>query len=264
LYHFLKKDKHFYFFTEKRRVSLFADQQKESLFMRQRPKNMITRKLGFIIMGILLFSIVIIFISMYKTNYTEIQKAAGVEAYGCANITTALVKPADIEKIISGDKAASEKVGKDISWTVQHKDIFAGQYIMDTSGKLLAVDENLLNQGFHPEDMFQISPKDLEHLLAARAPVYSDVYKFGGMKRLTGYAPIFKDHDPEKEIIAVSAIDFESSIVHTRTWDMIKGSFLFAIIPIILAGFATIYLIKKTTEPRIRSSLLPAELQMAI
>ncbi|WLV24096.1 methyl-accepting chemotaxis protein [Aciduricibacillus chroicocephali] len=214
-----------------------------------RQKNMITRKLGFIIMGILLFSIGVIFVSMYKTNYDEIKKSAGVEAYGCANITTALIKPSDIEKIKAGNTETADKVGKDISWTVQHKDIFAGQYIMDTNGKLLAVDDNLLSQGFHPGDQFQISEEDLDHLMTARAPVYSDIYEFGGMKRLTGYAPIFKDHDPDKEIVAISAIDFESNIVGTRTWDMIKGSFLFAIIPILLAGFATIYLIKKTTEP---------------
>lgn len=212
-------------------------------------KNMITRKLGLIIMGILLFSILIIFISMYKTNYDEIKKSAGVEAYGCANITTALIKPSDIEKIKAGSKDVAAKVGKDISWTIQHKDIFAGQYVMDTDGKLLAVDDNLIDQGFHPGDQFKISDEDLEHLLTARAPVYSDIYEFGGMKRLTGYAPIFKDNDQDKEIVAISAIDFESDIVSTRTWDMIKGSFLFAIIPILLAGFATILLIKKTTEP---------------
>src|SRR5699024_10119590 len=67
--------------------------------------------------------------------------------------------------------------------------------------------------------------------------------------RLTGYAPIFKDHDASKEVVAISAIDFESSIVHSRTWDMIKGSFFFAILPILFAGIATIFLIKKTTEP---------------
>src|SRR5699024_1211478 len=73
--------------------------------------------------------------------------------------------------------------------------------------------------------------------------------EFGGMKRLTGYAPIFEDHDSNKDVIAISAIDFESSILHSRTWDMIKGSFLTAIIPILLAGVATIYLIKRTIAP---------------
>lgn len=216
---------------------------------KQRTKNMITRKLGFIITGILIFSMVIIFVSMYKANYDEIKKAAGVEAYGCANITTALVNPSDLEKIKSGNKEIAEKVGEEISWTVQHKDIFAGQYIMDLDKELLAVDENLLSQGFAPGDKFEISDEDLQTLLDTKSPVYSDVYEFGGMKRLTGYAPIFEDHDPMNEVIAISAIDFESDIVHSRTWDMIRGSFLFASIPIILAGVLTILLIRKTTAP---------------
>lgn len=217
--------------------------------MKNRQRNRITRKLGFIITGILLFSLVIIFVSMYRANYTEIKKAAGVEAYGCANITTALIDTNDIEKIKNGDKAIAKKLGEDINWTIQHKNIFAGQYVMDLNGKLLAVDENLLDQGFAPGDAFEMNAEDLKHLEETKAPVYSDVYTFGGMKRLTGYAPVFKDHDSTKEVIAISAIDFESNIVHSRTWDMIKGSFFFAIIPIFFAGLATIFLIKKTTEP---------------
>ncbi|HIS28447.1 MAG TPA: methyl-accepting chemotaxis protein [Candidatus Avamphibacillus intestinigallinarum] len=217
--------------------------------MSRKPKNMITRKLGFIITGILLFSLIIIFVSMYRANYNEIKKAAGVEAYGCANITTALVDPADLEKIKDGDTELAKKVGDEISWTIQHKNIFAGQYIMDLDKELLAVDENLLDQGFAPGDDFAITDEDLQQVIETKAPVYSDVYEFGGMKRLTGYAPIFKDHDASKEVVAISAIDFESSIVHSRTWDMIKGSFFFAILPILFAGIATIFLIKKTTEP---------------
>lgn len=216
---------------------------------KQRTKNRITRKLGLIITGILLFSMIIIFVSMYKANYDEIKKSAGVEAYGCANITTALVSPDDLEKIKEGNKDIADRVGEDISWTVQHKDIFAGQYIMDLDKELLAVDDNLLSQGFAPGDQFEISDENLQTLIDTKAPVYSEVYEFGGMKRLTGYAPIFKDHDSTKEVIAISAIDFESSIVHSRTWDMIRGSFLFASIPIILAGVFTILLIRRTTAP---------------
>lgn len=212
-------------------------------------KNRITRKLGWIITGILAFSMIIIFLSMYKANYDEIKKAAGVEAYGCANITTALVDPHDLEEIKAGNLDIAEKVGEEISWTVQHKNIFAGQYVIDLDKELLAVDENLLDQGFGPGDTFEMSDEDLQTVLDTKSPVYSDVYEFGGLKRLTGYAPIFKDHDNTKEVVAISAIDFESDIVHSRTWDMIKGSFLFAIIPIIGAGLLTIFLIKRTTQP---------------
>src|SRR5690625_3911569 len=106
-----------------------------------------------------------------------------------------------------------------------------------------------MEQGFDVGDTFHMSDDDLERLEITKAPVYSEVYEFGGMKRLTGYAPIFKDHDPEQEIIAISAIDFEASILHTRTWDMIKGGVLFAVIPLLLVGAVTIFLINRTIKP---------------
>src|SRR5699024_3613865 len=129
------------------------------------------------------------------------------------------------------------------------KSIFEGQYVMDLDATLLAVDENLMEQGFSTGDTFYIEEDDLERLKITKAPVYSDVYEFGGMKRLTGYAPVFEDHDSDKEIVAISAIDFEASILHSRTWDMIKGGVLFAIIPLLLVGIVTIYLIKRTIAP---------------
>nr|WP_240374869.1 methyl-accepting chemotaxis protein [Bacillus piscicola] len=212
-------------------------------------RNQITWKLGIIIMGILLFCIGVIFLSMYRTSYQEIKKAAGIELYGCANITTALVAPEDVLKAKTGNRDTSASLGEQINWTIHHKDIFEGQYIIDLDGTMLAVDENLQTQGFEAGDSFYIDKTAMEELRETRAPVYSDVYEFGGMERLTGYAPIFEDHDPTKDIIAVSAIDFESSILHERTWEMVKGSFLVAFIPIIIAGFITIFLIKRTTAP---------------
>lgn len=221
----------------------------ERIMLKMKREKSITRRLGFIIMGILVMCMLIIFISMYRTNYVEVKKAAGVEAFGCANITTALIDPSDIEKIKEGDTQLAKTVGEDINWTIQHKGIFEGQYVLDLEGELLAVDDNLMEQGFDVGDPFHMSDDDLERLEITKAPVYSEVYEFGGMKRLTGYAPIFKDHDPEQEIIAISAIDFEASILHTRTWDMIKGGVLFAVIPLLLVGAVTILLINRTIKP---------------
>lgn len=192
--------------------------------------------------------------SMYRTNYAEVQKAAGVEAFGCANITTALINPNDIEKIKQGDMETAESLGKEIDWTIQHKGIFEGQYIMDLSGELLAVDENLMEQGFNVGDEFFIDEENLERLKVTKSPVYSEVYEFGGMKRLTGYAPVFEDHDSNKDIIAISAIDFEASILHSRTWDMIKGGLFFSVIPLLLVGGLTIFLINRTIAPLIEVS----------
>src|SRR5699024_6003865 len=121
---------------------------------------------------------------MYRANYNEIKKSAGVEAYGCANITTALVDPSDLAKIKQGDTEVAEKVGDEISWTIQHKNIFAGQYIIDLDKELLAVDENLLDQGFAPGDDFEINDEELQQVIDTKAPVYSDVYELFGMKRM--------------------------------------------------------------------------------
>ncbi|CAM4065009.1 methyl-accepting chemotaxis protein [Lederbergia lenta] len=212
-------------------------------------RNRLTWKLGAVIMGILIFCLIVISLSMYRSSYQEIKKAAGIELYGCANITTALVDPSDIDKIIAGDEAASKKVGEEISWTIEHKHIFAGQYIIDLNGKILAADEHVEKQGFSAGDTFYIDESAISELIETKSPSYSEVYEFGGMKRMTGYAPIFRDHDPNNEIIAISAIDFEANILHDRTWEMVKGSLLFSAIPILLAGLVTIYLIKKATDP---------------
>lgn len=218
-----------------------------NFFMKK--EKSITVRLGIIIIGFLMMCLVIIFFSMYRTNYSEVKKAAGVEAFGCANITTALIDPDAIQAIKQGDMERAKQLGEEINWTIQHKGIFEGQYVMDLEGNLLAVDENLMEQGFDVGDKFHMNEDDLERLKITKAPVYSDVYDFGGMKRLTGYAPVFKDHDPDKEIIAISAIDFESSILHTRTLQMIKGGMLFSVIPLLLVGIVTIFLINRTVKP---------------
>src|SRR5690625_1439376 len=116
-------------------------------------------------MSILIFCIVIIFLSMYRTSYKEVTKAAGIEAYGCANITTALIEPNDIFKIKSGDTETATKVGNNISWTIQHKHIFEGQYVLDLDGTLLALDENLEEQGFKQGDTFYLSEENLVFIL---------------------------------------------------------------------------------------------------
>ena len=118
-------------------------------------------------------------------------------------------------------------------------------------GTLLAADENLQQQGFTYGDSFYMEAKALFHLVEMKHPTYSNVYNFGGMKRLTGYAPIFKDHDPTKEVIAISAIDFDANIIKERTWSMIGGGILIAMIPVLLVGMITILLIGRTIKPLI-------------
>lgn len=212
-------------------------------------KHSITWKLGIIIMSMLLLCLGIISYFNYQISYQKVKEAAGVELYGCANITTGLLDTKDVEELASGNLAKAEQVGKAISWTVEHKDIFENQYIISLEGILLAVDENLSAQGFKAGDTFYLDQEAINMLIEMRHPTYSEVYEFGGMKRLTGYAPIFKDHDPNQEILAISAIDFEASIISDRTWEMVGGGIAASSIPLLLVGLFTILLIRRTTKP---------------
>src|SRR5699024_9287417 len=139
-------------------------------------KNTITSKLGTIIAAIMLFCIIVLFISMYSVHFQEVKRAGCVVAFGCENVTKVIVNPSDIGKIKAGDEAVAKQVGEDISWTIQHKSIFEGQYVMDLDGKLLAVDENLMEQGFETGETFFIDEEVLETLLVTKAPTFSDVY----------------------------------------------------------------------------------------
>ena len=212
-------------------------------------KNSLTFQLGIIIAGILVVMIFITSVATYKTAYDKLYDAAGVEAYGCANITTGLISPVELVKAITGDKAAQAAIGEQLNWTTAHKDIFENQYILDLNGKLLALDNNLSEQGFKPGDSFEYDEKAVEMLLEMDHPTYSEPYKFAGIERLTGYAPIYEDHDPTKEIIAISAIDFNAQIVTERTWGVVSEGILLSLIPMLLATVVTAFLIRRKTRP---------------
>ncbi|MBM7649587.1 methyl-accepting chemotaxis protein [Bacillus ectoiniformans] len=212
-------------------------------------KRTLTWHLGVIIVGIIIASLFITSIATYKTAYDKIYDAAGVEAYGCANITTGLLAPEDVEKMLNGDRSVSQKVGSQLNWTTDHKSIFNTQYILDLDGNLLALDKNLQDKGFSPGDSFAVDQKAIDMLLKMKHPTYSEIYEFGGMERLSGYAPIYRDHDSSKEIVAISVIDFDGNIVAERTWDVVKNGILWGIIPMILASIITILLIRRKTKP---------------
>lgn len=209
----------------------------------------LTFQLGTLIAGILVVMVLMTSIATYKTAYDKLYDAAGVEAYGCANITTGLLDSNDIDKAIAGDQTAKDKISKQIEWTVKHKDIFETQYILDLNGKILALDHHLAEKGFSTGDSFYIDKEAINMLVKMKHSTYSKPYTYGGLKRITGYAPIYKDHDPNKEIVAVSAIDFDASIVQERTWDVVKEGILISIIPMLLATIITFMLIRRKTNP---------------
>lgn len=212
-------------------------------------KQTLTFQLGTIIAGILIVMLSITSIATYITAYDKLYDAAGIEAYGCANITTGLVQSEDLEKALSGDLQASKKIGEQINWTTEHKNIFESQYILDLNGNLVALDDNLRERGFSEGQAFHVDKEAISHLVESGHSTYSEPYNFAGLERLSGYAPIYKDHDTSKEIIAISVIDFDAKIVSDRTWGVVSQGILISIIPMLLAAIATAFLIRRKTKP---------------
>lgn len=211
-------------------------------------RKSITWQLGIIIVFVIFISMMITSVSNYWSSYRKTYEAAGIEAVGCANITTGLVNPADIEALVKGDKKLLKDVENTLDWTTEHKQIFADQYIISLDGTILAADDNLKGQGFKAGDSFYVDKDAIEMIKETKHPHYSEIYEYGGIKRLTGYAPIFKDHDPDKEIIAINAIDFDAKIVSDRTFASVWGSFLFGILPMAAACVITIWVIRRKTK----------------
>lgn len=212
-------------------------------------KQTLTFQLGAIIIGILIAMLAITSVATYKTAYEKLYDAAGIEAYGCANITTGLVFSKDIDKALAGDASTIERVGETLNWTTEHKTIFHAQYILDLNGKIIALDDNLKADGFKAGDQFMMDEDAVAMLVEMKHPTYSEPYTFGGMKRLSGYAPIYKDHDPSKEVIAISVIDFDASIVGDRTWEVVRNGIFISLIPMLIAAVVTIYLLRRKTRP---------------
>lgn len=211
-------------------------------------RKTIAGQLGIIIVAVIFASMIITSVSNYRVSYDKTYEAAGIEAVGCANITTGLIDPKEIEKMINGEKNPIE-LQETLNWTTEHKQIFEGQYILLLDGTFLTGDKNMEEQGFKPGDKFPINDDVIKAIKETKHPQYSEIYEFGGMKRITGYAPIFKDHDPNKEIIALNAIDFDAKIVSERTFASVKDSFLLGLLPMLIACAITIWIIRRKTKP---------------
>lgn len=212
-------------------------------------KKSITWQLGVIIVCVIFVSMVITTLSNYYVNYKNTYEAAGIEAVGCANITTGLVDPSDLEEILKGNKELLIDLENKLDWTTDHKRIFEAHYVLSLNGTIIAADSNIKKQGFNAGEEFFIDEEVLKTMKETNHPQYSRIYEFGGMERITGYAPIYKNHDPNNEVIAINAIDFNAKIVKERTWDSIKDSILLGILPMLMAGIITIWLIRRKTKP---------------
>ena len=211
--------------------------------------NSVSKKLGSILFVGMCISFMMTSVMSYFSSYNKIFEAAGIEAYGCANITTGLINSAELDKALKGDAEMAEKIGDSLNWTTDHKDIFEAQYILTLDGKILAHDSNLANDGVKSGDSHPIDEEVKKHISEMKHPAHSEVYEFGGIERLTGYAPIHKDNDRNKEVIAIMAIDFNASIVSERTIETIKDSTLLGMIPLAIVLVITTYMIHRTVKP---------------
>lgn len=209
----------------------------------------ITGKIAIIVLSIVLVSIGLVSVVSYFTSYEQVRKAAGIELYGCANITTGILTPSDIEKLASGDNSVREKVEGEISWTISKKPIFKNQYILSLDGKVLAADKSSQEQGIKAGDTYFIDQAAVDMVKSMKHPEFSEVYTFNGVERFTGYAPIYKDHDESKEIIALNAIDFDANILNDRTWEMIKNTVIIGSILPFVAAIVTFLIVRATISP---------------
>ncbi|MGN7402826.1 methyl-accepting chemotaxis protein [Cytobacillus praedii] len=211
-------------------------------------RSILTKLIGLV--SIVIFvSLTVISFANYRMTYLKVKESAGIELFGCANITTGLLTSNDIDSLNSLTPSQAAELGEKIDWTIAHKPIFENQYLMSIKGEVLVPDEKSNKQGIKAGDMTPVDEDILTTLLETRAPVFSDVYDYSGMKRLTGYAPIFKNHDMDGEIVAISAIDFDAEILTERTWSMVSSTIIVGIISLLAAGTIIILYVRKTILP---------------
>lgn len=189
-----------------------------------------------IITVLIIVSVLIGFFS-YQTAYRQVEESVGIETVGCANITTGLVDPAAIASLDQGDNSGLSAVEEQLNWTVDHKSLFKESFIMSLDGTILAADKNLKARGYEAGDTFYFNEADRESIQSTKHSVYTKIYSFDGVELLSGYGPIYKDHDHTKEIVGLMVINFDASIIQERTWEIISlpfaiggGVFLLAII----------------------------------
>lgn len=214
----------------------------------------LTGKITTIVILLFTISSIIVTSFSYRASYKQVETAAGVELDGCASITTGIVDPDLLQTVIDGNTANVKKLENQISWTVKKKPIFKDAYILNFDGKILAADHSLQSQGIKSGQSFHIDKDAINMVLKMRHPQYSKVYTYGGMKRITGYAPIFADKDSSKKIIAINAIDFDASIIDQRTWEMVKSTLWLQLLIPILAAAVTIFFVRSAISPLKRIS----------
>lgn len=211
-------------------------------------------KLTSAILGLLLLVGATVGIIGYDVAYRQVDEAVGIELVGCANITTGLVDPADIEALKNGDTTKLASLEERLNWTADHKAIFKEAFILSLDGKLLAADKRLKAQGYKAGDTYYFADEDKKMIVDMKHSLYSKVYEFNGENLKTGYGPIYKDHDPNKEIIALMAINFDASIIKDRTKETLFAPFLVGAIVLAIAAVVVFFVIRRMVRPVVQVS----------
>ncbi|MHA6251727.1 methyl-accepting chemotaxis protein [Oceanobacillus sp. CAU 1775] len=212
----------------------------------------LSRKIVGVLSLSLLFSFLTTNVFMYLNIYDQTLDSVGVEAYGCASITTALITTEEMELILDGDAEAAEILGNELDWTVDHKHIFRNQYILDLEGNVIVADNYTKEIGVDVGYKHPIDQETIDNIVNGKHEDYSDIYDFNNLETITGFAPIYKDQDPRNEVIAISAIDFPGQIVQDRTLNILFSSLIWNLVPLFavlaISAFFTRRLIKPIEE----------------
>lgn len=207
------------------------------------------QKITSVLIGLLLLVGSLIGIFAYQTSYREVETSVGIETVGCANITTGLVDPEAVSRLASGDRSGLAELEEQLNWTVEHKSLFKEVFLMSLDGTILAADQNLKRRGYQAGDAFYFNEQDRNMILEMKHPVYTKVYSYDGVKLLTGYGPIFKNHDPNEEIIGLMVINFDASIIGERTRDILLLPFIIGIVVLLAAVVFVYFFIHRMIRP---------------
>lgn len=207
------------------------------------------KKITITVISILVLVGGLIGVFSFSTAYRQVEKSVGVETVGCANITTGLVNPKDIEELASGKTDKLKQVEEQLNWTVAHKSLFKEVFILSLDGKIVAADQNIKKRGYKAGDDFYFDSKAKEMIIKMKHPAYTSTYTYDNVKLLTGYAPIFKNNDSSQEIVGLMAINFDASIIWDRTWEIITLPFIIGAAVFLLAAIALYFFIHHMASP---------------
>jgi methyl-accepting chemotaxis protein len=185
----------------------------------------------------------------YSTAYRQVEESVGVETVGCANITTGLVNPKDIEELVSGKTDKLKQVEEQLNWTVAHKSLFKEVFILSLDGKIIAADQNIKKRGYKAGDDFYFDPKAKEMITKMKHSAYTSIYTYDNVKLLTGYGPIYKNNDSSQEIVGLMAINFDASIIWDRTWEIITLPFIIGAAVFLIAAIGLYFFIHHMASP---------------